>query len=158
MRKFNPGTFSLAIIALAAFVSAATYTFDARADRIVYDDNGRPMVVREQCAVNTVPYYNGYRYQPVASRYVYGWNNNTAAIQSQLIQLGYWVGNEGASGVMNGHTRTAIKQFQREHGLKVDGVVGYQTSSALNGRVSGARYAQGGWVNYPTYTTARYYR
>ncbi len=155
MRKCNPGIFSLAAIAVASFVCAASYTFEARADRIIYDNNGRPLVVREQCAVNTVPVYNGYRYVP--SRYVYGWNRNTAAIQSQLIQLGYWVGSEGANGVMSNHTRNAVRQFQRDHGLKVDGIVGYQTSNALNARVSGLRYAQG-WVNYPTQATTRYYR
>jgi murein L,D-transpeptidase YcbB/YkuD len=144
------------LMILAGAVTLATAT-PALADRVVYDTNGNAVVVREQCATApTVPYYNGSRYQAVPYNYRYGWNNNTAAIQTQLIQLGYWVGSGGANGVMNSTTRSAVKQFQREHGLKVDGVVGYNTSNVLNNRVSNMRYAQG-YVQYPAYTS-RYYR
>lgn len=150
--------FSFAALAATAFLSTVTFSTPASADQIVYDDNGRPVVVREQCAAPTVPYYNGYRYVPASYRY--GWNNNTAAIQTQLIQLGYWVGYEGANGVMSNHTRNAIKQFQRDSGLKADGVVGEHTSYVLNSRTGGNRYATSrGVVTYPiSYYTTRYYR
>ena len=143
---------TLMILAGAATLAIAS---PAMADRVAYDTNGNAIVVREQCATS-VPYYNGSRYQAVPYNYRYGWNNNTATIQTQLIQLGYWVGPSGANGAMNDRTRNAIKQFQRESGLKVDGVVGYNTSSVLNNRVSNMRYAQG-YVQYPAYTS-RYYR
>lgn len=143
---------SLMILAGAATLATAS---PALADRVAYDGFGNAVVVREQCAT-TAPYYTGSRYQAVPYNYRYGWNTNTATIQTQLIQLGYWVGPNGANGVMTNQTRSAIRQFQRENGLKIDGVVGYNTSAVLNNRVSNLRYAQG-WVQYPTYST-RYYR
>lgn len=54
------------------------------------------------------------------------------AIQSQLGALGYNVGS--ADGDFGGQTTTAVKAFQRDHGLEADGVVGYSTYRALMGR------------------------
>lgn len=55
-------------------------------------------------------------------------------LQSQLAQLGA-VGRDGkplqADGDFGGNTKFAVEQFQRTHGLQVDGVVVQQTQAAL---------------------------
>lgn len=55
-------------------------------------------------------------------------------LQGQLVQLGA-VGRDGkplqADGDFGGNTKFAVEQFQRTHGLQVDGVVGGQTHAAL---------------------------
>ncbi|WP_372381829.1 XVIPCD domain-containing protein [Xanthomonas sp. NCPPB 1068] len=60
-------------------------------------------------------------------------------LQSQLAQLGA-TGRDGkslhAEGNFGGNTKYAVEQFQREHGLHVDGVVGRQTQAALGQALS----------------------
>ncbi|WP_322783982.1 peptidoglycan-binding domain-containing protein [Xanthomonas citri] len=60
-------------------------------------------------------------------------------LQSQLAQLGA-TGRDGkplhADGDFGGNTKYAVEQFQREHGLHVDGVVGRQTQAALGQALS----------------------
>ncbi|MBO9773527.1 peptidoglycan-binding protein [Xanthomonas axonopodis pv. begoniae] len=60
-------------------------------------------------------------------------------LQSQLAQLGV-VGRDSkplhADGDFGGNTKYAVEQFQREHGLQVDGVVGRQTQAALGQALS----------------------
>ncbi|MBB3778877.1 peptidoglycan hydrolase-like protein with peptidoglycan-binding domain/predicted chitinase [Xanthomonas campestris] len=55
-------------------------------------------------------------------------------LQGQLAQLGA-VGRDGkplhADGDFGGDTKYAVEQFQREHGLQIDGVAGQQTQAAL---------------------------
>ncbi|WP_372381833.1 XVIPCD domain-containing protein [Xanthomonas sp. NCPPB 1068] len=55
-------------------------------------------------------------------------------LQGQLAQLGA-TGRDGkplqADGDFGGNTKYAVEQFQRGHGLQVDGVVGNQTQAAL---------------------------
>ncbi|MCD0280197.1 peptidoglycan-binding protein [Xanthomonas melonis] len=55
-------------------------------------------------------------------------------LQNQLAQLGA-VGRDGkplqADGDFGSNTKFAVEQFQRTHGLQVDGVVGVQTQAAL---------------------------
>src|SRR4051812_30127807 len=48
------------------------------------------------------------------------------------------------SGYFGTETRSAVKRFQRAHGLKADGVAGPATLSRLGIRVSKAGYATGG--------------
>lgn len=52
-----------------------------------------------------------------------------AACQETLNRLGY--GELAVDGVSGEKTRAAVSAFQREHDLKVDGIVGPQTSQAL---------------------------
>ncbi|WP_345778267.1 peptidoglycan-binding domain-containing protein [Xanthomonas fragariae] len=60
-------------------------------------------------------------------------------LQSQLAQLGA-TGRDGrplqADGDFGANTKHAVEQFQREHGLHVDGVVGRQTQAALGQALS----------------------
>ncbi|CAE6784600.1 peptidoglycan-binding protein [Xanthomonas arboricola] len=55
-------------------------------------------------------------------------------LQGQLAQLGA-VGRDGKplkpDGDFGGNTKHAVEQFQREHGLQIDGVAGQQTQAAL---------------------------
>lgn len=50
-------------------------------------------------------------------------------IQQKLKNLGYYKGN--IDGILGPLSLSAIKNFQRDYGLKVDGIVGPQTSKAL---------------------------
>lgn len=53
-------------------------------------------------------------------------------LQTKLNALGYDLGICGIDGDFGQATEKAVKQFQKDHGLKVDGVVGQNTWAALN--------------------------
>lgn len=53
-------------------------------------------------------------------------------LQTKLIQQGYDLSPYGADGSFGAKTEAAVKQFQRDHGLASDGVVGQRTWSELN--------------------------
>ncbi len=53
------------------------------------------------------------------------------SIQQMLIKDGYSVGACGADGVFGKATETALRAYQKDHGLKVDGIVGNQTLTSL---------------------------
>ena len=55
----------------------------------------------------------------------------TRNVQEKLILLGNDIG--AIDGVFGKKTREAVRQFQEDAGLKVDGIVGKQTLSALDG-------------------------
>lgn len=48
-------------------------------------------------------------------------------LQRILVKLNYNLGNTGADGKFGSMTEKAVKQFQEEHGLVVDGIVGVKT-------------------------------
>ncbi len=52
-------------------------------------------------------------------------------IQCTLIILGYSVGTAGPDGKFGSKTEEAVKEFQRDHGLMVDGLVGPETTEKL---------------------------
>ena len=52
-------------------------------------------------------------------------------LQTKLIQLGYDLAPYGADGKFGAKTESAVKQFQKDAGLAVDGVVGKNTWAAL---------------------------
>ena len=52
--------------------------------------------------------------------------------QIKLKEAGYDIGKSGADGIFGAATQTAVKNFQRDHGLGVDGVVGPMTWDALD--------------------------
>jgi hypothetical protein len=102
------------------------------------------------------PYYSRYHVQP--DYYRTSSNDNIAAVQTKLIRLGYWVGPEGVNGIRGSDTIQAIKDFQRSHGLKVDGVVGTKTAYKLNERSANFDLSNR-WVGYPGYQAPTgYYR
>ncbi|WP_234987551.1 peptidoglycan-binding protein [Megasphaera vaginalis (ex Bordigoni et al. 2020)] len=52
------------------------------------------------------------------------------SVQYMLSDTGYLTG--GADGVFGSGTQAAVKRFQADHGLTVDGIVGTQTMAALS--------------------------
>ncbi|MCI5956374.1 MAG: peptidoglycan-binding protein [Clostridiales bacterium] len=52
-------------------------------------------------------------------------------LQGWLTGLGYDIGPHGVDGDFGADTEAAVLQFQREHGLKADGIVGRKTWSGL---------------------------
>ena len=55
-----------------------------------------------------------------------------AILQNKLMVLGYALPRYGADGDFGQETLSAVKAFQKAHGLLADGVVGKQTWAALN--------------------------
>lgn len=55
--------------------------------------------------------------------------------QTKLIQKCFSCGTAGADGIFGKGTETAVKQFQKDSGLKADGIVGPATWSALDAAV-----------------------
>jgi len=67
-------------------------------------------------------------------------NKYVKEVQEKLIQLGYNLGICGADGDFGTATEAAVKQFQRDHGLTVDGVTGPKTwEMLLNAPVNPAK-------------------
>ena len=60
--------------------------------------------------------------------------------QTELINKGYSCGKTGADGDFGKNTEAAVKAFQKDHGLKADGIVGPDTWSALDGAEPAIRY------------------
>lgn len=52
-------------------------------------------------------------------------------LQTKLIQLGYDLSPYGADGKFGAKTETAVKAFQKDHGLTADGICGPKTWEAL---------------------------
>ena len=52
--------------------------------------------------------------------------------QTELINKGYSCGSWGADGDFGKATEAAVKAFQQDHGLKVDGIIGAETWAALD--------------------------
>lgn len=52
-------------------------------------------------------------------------------LQQRLIELGYSVGKYGVDRSFGRDTESAVKKFQKDHGLKIDGWVGKDTVGAL---------------------------
>ena len=56
--------------------------------------------------------------------------------QEKLLERGYSCGKKGADGIFGKDTESAVRAFQRDSGLQVDGVVGHDTWDALlNGSI-----------------------
>lgn len=57
--------------------------------------------------------------------------DRTENLQSKLSALGYDLGEKGIDGVFGKDTETAVRKFQRDHGLTEDGRVGGETMGAM---------------------------
>ena len=57
--------------------------------------------------------------------------SNVKELQKLLIDKGYSCGSKGADGKFGNDTLAAVKAFQKDNGLKADGVVGESTWAAL---------------------------
>ena len=58
--------------------------------------------------------------------------DDVKALQSKLIAAGYSCGSTGADGICGKNTVAAIKAYQSDHGLTVDGIAGSKTMAALD--------------------------
>ena len=58
-------------------------------------------------------------------------NKSTKEMQQMLIKLGYDCGAAGADGVLGTNTKKAIKAFQKDNQLTVDGIYGPKTEKVL---------------------------
>lgn len=62
----------------------------------------------------------------------YGWQGEEVKdLQNALISAGYDVGSTGADGVFGNNTLAAVKQYQKDNGLTVDGIAGKNTQGLL---------------------------
>lgn len=57
---------------------------------------------------------------------------DVVALQNELKQAGCMSGSVSSTGYYGNTTKAAVKKLQRTHGLRVDGVVGKKTRSALD--------------------------
>lgn len=60
-------------------------------------------------------------------------------VQEKLLALGYSLGICGVDGDFGNATEAAVKKFQKDHGLTVDGVVGAKTYAALDAAQPGEK-------------------
>ena len=62
--------------------------------------------------------------------------SDVKALQEMLIQAGYDCGKWGADGDFGDATELAVKAFQKDNGLTVDGIVGEKTMAALTAAIA----------------------
>ena len=60
--------------------------------------------------------------------------------QAELIQRGYDLGSYGADGKFGAKTEAAVKQFQQDWGLTVDGIIGQKTWAMLDSTPVAVKY------------------
>ncbi|MCC5900197.1 MAG: peptidoglycan-binding protein [Phormidium sp. BM_Day4_Bin.17] len=74
-------------------------------------------------------------------------NNDVAEVQLLLTEFGYF--NEPVSGFFGRATEAAVRQFQEDAGLRVDGVVNADTREALFGRPISSRrlFSSNNWLS-----------
>ncbi|KGK86643.1 cell wall hydrolase [Desulfosporosinus sp. HMP52] len=72
-------------------------------------------------------------------------------LQKKLVQLGYTVGT--VDGKYGSKTEAAIRRFQKEHGLRVDGLAGTQTIKELKRLTGQSTNASGKAVGYKNIDT-----
>lgn len=65
-------------------------------------------------------------------------------IQSALISKGYSCGSAGVDGSFGADTEAAVRRYQKDHGLEVDGIAGSNTQASLfGGSTSASAYSPG---------------
>jgi peptidoglycan hydrolase-like protein with peptidoglycan-binding domain len=65
-------------------------------------------------------------------------------LQNSLASAGYDIGSSGADGIYGASTEKAVRQYQRDNGLSVDGIAGEQTQGKLYGAAQEQTPAQSG--------------
>lgn len=75
-------------------------------------------------------------------------------LQEKLIKLGYSCGSYGADGDFGSDTYHAVREFQGDHGLGVDGIAGSQTLLAIDNALKSANSADNSLVGKKVTTTA----
>lgn len=75
-------------------------------------------------------------------------------LQSKLISLGYSCGKSGADGEFGTDTLNAVKRFQQDHGLVVDGEAGVNAMSKINALLSSKSKPTASKAHYDTWIAA----
>jgi peptidoglycan hydrolase-like protein with peptidoglycan-binding domain len=57
-------------------------------------------------------------------------------LQTDLSALGYQLGPSGIDGIFGEYTENAVKAFQKDNNLAVDGIVGAQTGPKLGAAIA----------------------
>ena len=71
------------------------------------------------------------REKPLLKKGKKGFTKEIKCVQNILKQLGYFLGNGGIDGIFGRATHDAVINFQKNQGLKTDGIVGEKTWIAL---------------------------
>ena len=81
---------------------------------------------------NTIPStkYPGSNSSLMLRKGMKGWDVND--LQQKLLKLGYDLGPDGADGDFGVNTELAVKKFQADNGLEIDGIVGPESFKKLN--------------------------
>ena len=74
--------------------------------------------------------------------------DDVVELQKRLISLGYELPKYGADGDFGAETEAAVKAFQKEHGLDVDGIVGNYTFAAIEEAMKGKKIEVGDIVDF----------
>lgn len=72
--------------------------------------------------------------------------NDVKDVQRALESFGYSVGSSGIDGIYGNGTYNAVRRFQRDNQLTVDGIVGRKTTQALGGKFLGGSGVVQGWT------------
>lgn len=78
------------------------------------------------------------------------------SLQEKLIKLGYSCGQWGADGDFGNGTYQAVRKFQKDAGIGVDGIVGYGTATAIDAAIKklNTQNSSGNFVNCEVVVTA----
>lgn len=63
--------------------------------------------------------------------------DDVKTLQTNLIRAGYSCGKYGADGDFGDATEQAVRAFQKDHGLEIDGIAGKKTIAALDAVIAG---------------------
>ncbi|MET7292135.1 serine/threonine-protein kinase [Streptomyces griseoloalbus] len=97
-------------------------------------DGGTAAPTRSATRTATAPWNSQCTYYSGTRLTVYGDNGQRVVqVQCLLTERGYGVGRSGVDGAFGKDTASAVRRFQRDKGLDVDGDVGPKTWAALRG-------------------------
>lgn len=131
--NFNTSTEASTLLASGAFteLTGSKYTnqgvYLRRGDILVTRTKGHTEIVVSNGSKSGEPVANGPR---VLKNGMTGADVKT--LQQKLIKAGFSCGKYGADGDYGDATEMAVRRFQTQHGLSVDGQAGPQTIAALN--------------------------
>lgn len=106
------------------FQEASNGVYTGKVQRDTVNASGQDGAGRQALAAGDSPSNHGQIRQGSSG-------GDVQTMQRYLIALGYHCGAEGADGVFGSATRAAVRAFQSDHRLKVDGICGPKTWYAL---------------------------
>ncbi|EJE7236813.1 N-acetylmuramoyl-L-alanine amidase [Clostridium botulinum] len=126
MNKFNTENMANAIVkGLVGKTTSTTSNSKPSASKPVQTNKKQPLINQLYAEMSR----QGFNTIPTCRQGARG--NITKIIQQMLINIGYPVGSFGADGVFGNATVVAVKSFQKDCNLCVNGIVGEKTWKAL---------------------------